>query len=134
MSDKCPISNSTTEFESSEDPALTCQCRGSELLVDVQGLKLDQVIDEGNINNNVSRINNIESLLAKFQSQADEMQKKIVNIKAEVSEPVSKYAKEICKQNEFKNYFGFTCNDLSAGLKEIRFNITSVESKQMGTL
>lgn len=87
---------------------MACQCRGSELLVDVKGLKLDQVIDERNINNNISRINNIQSLLAKFQSQADEMQKQIVNIKAEVSEPVSKYAKEICKQNEFKNYFRST--------------------------
>ena len=65
-----------------------CQCRCDELLTDVEGIKLDQVINERIIISNTSSINKVEKLLMKFEEQNEELRRQINSLKEKVNDPL----------------------------------------------
>ena len=69
----------------------TCQCRCNELLADVEGIKLDRVINERIIFSNTSSINKVEKLLMKFQNRNEELQRQINSLNEKVNDPLREY-------------------------------------------
>ena len=65
----------------------TCQSKCSEQVTDIEGIKLDQVVNERHILDNSSRIKEIGEVLTKLEKQNDEMRQQIHNMN-EVTEPL----------------------------------------------
>ena len=65
----------------------TCQSKCSELATDIEGIKLDQVVNERHILDNFSRIKEIGEVLTKLEKQNDEIRQQIHNMN-EVTEPL----------------------------------------------
>ena len=70
-------------------------CRCSELLTDVEGIKLDQVISERETQSNTHSIMEINDVLIKLQADFDELRRQIDNFKEETTNSLQNYAKQI---------------------------------------
>ena len=72
-----------------------CSCRCSELLTDVEGIKLDQVISERETQSNTHSIMEINDVLIKLQADFDELRRQIDNFKEKTTNSLQNYAKQI---------------------------------------
>ena len=87
----CVIMKGTDNFNNkatnSVNGPTTCQSKCSELATDIEGIKLDQFVNERRILDNSSRIKEIGEVLTKLEKQNDEMRQQIHNMN-EVTEPL----------------------------------------------
>jgi hypothetical protein len=66
-----------------------CHCKCKELSTDFEGIKLDLVVNERIILDNTSRISKVEGLLARFQTENEEMKRQLSSFEAKITEPLN---------------------------------------------
>ena len=66
-----------------------CHCKCKELSTDFKGIKLDLVVNERIILDNTSRISKVEGLLARFQTENEEMKRQLSSFEAKITEPLN---------------------------------------------
>ncbi len=66
-----------------------CNCNCKEMSTDLEGIRLDVVVNERNILNNTSRISKIESLLTRLQIENEEMKEQLSSYEAKITESLN---------------------------------------------